>query len=99
LTLTDQARFLLLVKSASGSHDDLKKIAIARSPMADTLANAPDGKVTDVVFVIAMASLIRSPLRHPNDRRHVAHGNRAWTKRQSSRPVRPLFLFRHFSVS
>jgi hypothetical protein len=52
LTLTDQARFLLLAKSASDSHDDLKKIAIARTHMADTLANAPDEKVTDVVFVI-----------------------------------------------
>ena len=27
------------------------------------------------------SSFFRKLLRHPNDRRHVAHGNRAWTKR------------------
>lgn len=52
LKLTDQARFLLMAKAASESHDDLEKIAIARTHMADTLAAAPDEKVTDVVFVI-----------------------------------------------
>ncbi len=52
LNLTDQARFLLLAKSASDSHNDLKKIAIAGTHMADTLPAAPDGRVTDVVFVI-----------------------------------------------
>src|SRR5467141_516185 len=52
LNMTDQARFLLLAKSASDRHNDLKKIAIAGTHMADTLPAAPDGKVTDVVFVI-----------------------------------------------
>jgi hypothetical protein len=50
--LTDQARFLLLAKSVSANHDDLKKIAIRHTHMADTLPAHPDEKVTDVVFVI-----------------------------------------------
>jgi hypothetical protein len=52
LNLRDQARFLLLAKSVSDSHNDLKRIAIAPSHMADTLPAAPDENVTDVVFVI-----------------------------------------------
>lgn len=50
--LTDQARFLLMAKAASASHDDLEKIAIVRTHMADTLPAALDEKVTDVIFVI-----------------------------------------------
>lgn len=50
--LTDQGRFLLLAKSVSDNHNDLKKIAIAHTHMADTLPAGPDEKVTDVVFVI-----------------------------------------------
>jgi pimeloyl-ACP methyl ester carboxylesterase len=52
LNLTDQARFLLLAKAASNSHDELKRIAIASAHMADTLPATPDEKVTDVIFVI-----------------------------------------------
>jgi len=52
LNLRDQARFLLLAKSVSDNLDDIKKIAIASTHMADTLPAAPDEKVTDVVFVI-----------------------------------------------
>ena len=52
LSLTDQARFLLLAKAAGDSRDNLEKIAIARAHMADTLAATPDEKTTDVVFVI-----------------------------------------------
>jgi hypothetical protein len=52
LNLRDQARFLLLAKSVSDSHNDLKRIAIAPIHMADTLPAAPDENVTDVVFVI-----------------------------------------------
>ena len=52
LNLTDQARFLLLAKSARDSHNNLKQIAIDRTHMADTLPAAPNEKVTDVVFVI-----------------------------------------------
>ena len=51
-SLTDQARFLLLAKAAGDSRDNLEKIAIARTHMADTLAATPDEKTTDVVFVI-----------------------------------------------
>jgi predicted esterase len=51
-SLTDQARFLLLAKAAGDSHDNLEKIAIARTHMADILAATPDEKTTDVVFVI-----------------------------------------------
>jgi predicted esterase len=51
-SLTDQARFLLLAKAAGDSRDDLEKIAIARTHMADTLTATPDEKTTDVVFVI-----------------------------------------------
>ena len=50
--LTDEARFLLMAKAACDSHDDLEKIAVARTHMADTLSATPDEKVTDVVFVI-----------------------------------------------
>lgn len=50
--LSDQARFLLLAKAAGDSHDDLRKIAVARAHMADTLSATPDDMVTDVVFVI-----------------------------------------------
>jgi hypothetical protein len=51
-SLTDQARFLLLAKAAGDSRDDLEKIAIARTHMADTLTATPDERTTDVVFVI-----------------------------------------------
>ena len=45
--LTDQARFVLLAKSASDSHNDLKKIAIRHTHMADTLpANQMRGSPT-----------------------------------------------------
>ncbi len=52
LSLSDQARFLLLTKSVSDNRKDLEKIAIRAAHMADTLPADPDENVSDVVFVI-----------------------------------------------
>ncbi|HTO79211.1 MAG TPA: hypothetical protein VMJ31_05485, partial [Methylocystis sp.] len=52
LYLSDQARFLLLAKSARNDRKDLEKISIRPAHMADTLPADPDESVSDVVFVI-----------------------------------------------
>ncbi len=51
-SLSDQARFLLLAKSAKDDRSDLEKISIRPAHMADTLPADPDESVSDVVFVI-----------------------------------------------